>query len=216
MSYTIRQDGWGEYVEKKSVFTGCLRRCTSEAQARDYIDGIRRENRNARHHVFAYIIGEGQPLIRYSDDGEPQGTGGQPVLHVLEQQGLSDVCLVVSRVFGGVLLGAPGLTRAYGKAAAEAVASTDHWQVVDGIACTLVLTYEDHARIRPFLETLQILETDFAADITLTAVVRSGEETALAETLRDLTRGGGLLFVGEAGRYFLRRDGHLEPVEPDE
>lgn len=213
MSYTIRQDGWGEITEKKSVFTSHLRRCTSEAQARDYIEQIRRENRTARHHVFAYIIGQNQPIIRYSDDGEPQGTGGQPVLHVLEQQGLTDVCLVVSRIFGGILLGAPGLTRAYGKAAAEAVAATDHWQVVTAITASLVLTYEDHARLRPFLDTLQILATDFAADVTLTVVVPAGAETALADTLRDLTRGDGLLFFGEESHWFLRRDGHLEPAE---
>lgn len=215
MSYTIRTDGLGEYTEKKSVFTGRIRRCTTEEEAKDFIESIRKAHRNARHHVFAYIIGEGMSLIRYSDDGEPQGTGGFPVLHVLEQHDLKDVCLVVSRFFGGVLLGAPGLTRAYGKAAAEAVAATDHWQVVSGVAFTVDLSYEVHARLKSVLDAIQVQDAQYGAAVRLTLVAREGDEEALKASLRDHSQGQVEFSEAIPGRYFLRRDGFLETVTED-
>lgn len=212
MSFTVREEGIGEYTEKKSVFTGRIRRCRTEEQARAFIDEIRKAHRHARHHVFAYVIAGQVPVIRYSDDGEPQGTGGLPVLNVLTQHELSDVCLVVSRIFGGVLLGAPGLTRAYGKAAAEAVSAVDHWQVVEGAAFTVQLPYDVHARLKTFLDEVQVADTEFGQDVTLHLVTQLGGEEKLMASLTDLSGGQAVFSQIRQASYFLRRDGLLEPV----
>ncbi|MFB0957614.1 YigZ family protein [Clostridiaceae bacterium HFYG-1003] len=215
MSYTIREEGLGEYTEKKSVFTGRICPCSSEAEARQYIEGIRKQERTARHHVFAYVIGEKNQIVRYSDDGEPQGTGGLPVLNVLTQHGLTDVCLVVSRFFGGILLGAPGLTRAYGKAAADAAASVTHWQVIQGAAFMVTLPYDLHARLKSFLSELQVTQTDFSQSVTLHLLTTEEEVDGVMAELTNQTQGQAIFSEVTAGRYFLSKDGMLEPVDQD-
>ena len=101
-----------EFVERKSRFIGHIAPVRDEAEALDFLSRIRAEHRDASHNVFAYILRE-NGVKRMSDDGEPQGTGGVPVLEVLEREGLTDVAVVVTRYFGGILLGAGGLVRAY-------------------------------------------------------------------------------------------------------
>lgn len=212
MSFTVREEGIGEYTEKKSVFVGRISRCVSEAEARAFIDEIRKQERHARHHVFAYIIGEHLPTVRYSDDGEPQGTGGLPVLNVLNQHELSNVCLVVSRIFGGILLGAPGLTRAYGKAAAAAVDSVSHWQVVAGVTFTVTLAYDVHARLKTFLDTIQVSSADFGQEVTLHLLTTLGQEEELMATFTEFSGGQAVFSELKQARYFLRRDGLLEEM----
>lgn len=210
MSFTVRAEGLGEYTEKKSVFVGRLRRCTSEEEAKAFIDEIRKKERGARHHVFAYIIGEDMPIVRYSDDGEPQGTGGLPVLNVLNQHELTNVCLVVTRFFGGILLGAPGLTRAYGKAAVEAIDSVDHWQVVAGASFFVTLPYDIHARLKSFLDGVQVISSDFGQAVTLNVLTTVGQEDELISSLTDLSGGKAEFSEIKTTKYFLRRDGLLE------
>lgn len=211
MSYTIREEGTGEYVEKKSSFIGRIRRVTSEQQARDFIAAIKKQERGARHNVFAYIIGEGD-IVRYSDDGEPQGTGGQPVLHVLTANELADVCLVVTRYFGGVLLGAPGLTRAYSKAASEAVASVKRWQMAEASIFNAQLPYDVHARLTNFLEEVQLLETRYEEEITLTVITETHKEEDLRAELTDASQGQARLSDSKTAQSFLREDGFLEEI----
>ncbi|MBO5006167.1 MAG: YigZ family protein [Clostridia bacterium] len=117
---TIKKSGHAELTEKKSVFIGDAAHVESEEEARAFIEEKRRAYRDARHIVFAYVVGN---TMRYSDDGEPQGTGGPPVLDVIKKNGLTGVVITVVRIFGGILLGAGGLTRAYSGSAAEAVAN---------------------------------------------------------------------------------------------
>lgn len=212
MSYTIRADGIGEYIEKKSVFTGRIRRVTSEEEARAFIDLIKKQERGARHNVFAYIIGDAGTTIRYSDDGEPQGTGGQPVLNVLTQHELTDVCLVVTRFFGGVLLGAPGLTRAYSKAAAEAVAQVPRWQILPGAIFAVQLPYDLHARLKPFFDGVQILSVEYGENVSLRLITTQAEVDGLKADLIDLSQGQAEF--GEVRRVncFVREDGHLEEI----
>ena len=117
---TIRGTAIGEYEEKKSRFIAQLSFADSEEAAVAFLEKVRAENRTARHNVYAYVLREGN-VSRYSDDGEPQGTGGVPVLDVINKSGLTDVCVVVTRYFGGILLGASGLTRAYSQGCSMAV-----------------------------------------------------------------------------------------------
>lgn len=112
-------EGTSEYMEKKSRFLGLIVPVTTEAEARARLEAVKKQEYDARHNCWAYILHSGQK--RYSDDGEPQGTAGQPILNVLEREGVQDVLCVVTRYFGGILLGAGGLCRAYTKAAKDAL-----------------------------------------------------------------------------------------------
>ena len=113
---TVREFAFAEMIEKKSRFIGYCRPVSTEDEAIDFINAVRAEHREATHNVYAYILRENN-VMRYSDDGEPAGTAGVPVLEVLRKEGLTDAVIVVTRYFGGVLLGAGGLVRAYGKSA---------------------------------------------------------------------------------------------------
>lgn len=117
---TVRVRGRGGLAVKRSRFIGQVCPVKTQQEAEAFIAGIRREHRDAAHNVWAYILRE-EKFRRYSDDGEPQGTAGLPVLGVLEKGGVRDVCAVVTRYFGGVLLGAGGLVRAYSRAASLAL-----------------------------------------------------------------------------------------------
>ena len=112
-------DGESLYTEKRSQFLGHVRKVSTEDEARAFIAEVKKNNRDARHNCWAYIID--QNTFRYSDDGEPQGTAGIPMLEVLRREGVSECVCVVTRYFGGVLLGAGGLLRAYTKACKDAL-----------------------------------------------------------------------------------------------
>ena len=114
-------EGEAEYVEKRSRFIGHVWPIDSEEEARRRIEETRKRHYDARHNCWCYILGD--TVLRYSDDGEPQGTAGQPMLNVFQREGVGNVCCVVTRYFGGILLGAGGLTRAYGKAARDALSA---------------------------------------------------------------------------------------------
>ena len=106
--------GEAEFTEKRSHFLGHVRRVETEAEARAFLDEMRKKYYDARHNCWCYVLHEGG-VVRYGDDGEPQGTAGQPMLNVFQREGVENVVCVVTRYFGGVLLGAGGLTRAYAK-----------------------------------------------------------------------------------------------------
>ena len=118
---TVADVANAEIIEKKSRFIGYISPAATEQQAEDFLQSLRSRHRDARHHVYAWQIGDNNQYQRSSDDGEPAGTGGRPVLEALKMAGLQDTVMVVVRYFGGVLLGAGGLTRAYGKAANMAI-----------------------------------------------------------------------------------------------
>jgi uncharacterized YigZ family protein len=143
MSYlTIKDIGKFEFEEKKSVFIGEAMRVDTEVEAKEFLNKIKRENKEARHNVYAYILGENKVIQRYSDDGEPQGTGGMPILEVIKKNNLTDIAVVVTRYFGGILLGAGGLTRAYTKAAAESIKQAATVEKVKGCELIIKLQYE--------------------------------------------------------------------------
>ena len=110
---TVYEGGQGEIIEKKSRFIATVKPVKTEEEALELIETLKKKYWDATHNCFAYIIGEGAPLKRCSDDGEPSGTAGRPMLDVLEGEALRDVCVVVTRYFGGTLLGTGGLVRAY-------------------------------------------------------------------------------------------------------
>ena len=126
MSYiTIRDYGEDRFIEKKSEFIGYAKRVENEEEAKAFVNEIKSMHKQARHNCWAYVIGENMGIQRYSDDGEPQGTAGIPILEVMKKSDITDCAVVVTRYFGGTLLGTGGLVRAYSKAVQEGLAQSD-------------------------------------------------------------------------------------------
>ncbi len=143
MSYfTVRNEASDQFEEKKSLFIGHAKRVYSEEKARQFIDKIKNQHKEARHNVYAYAIGENMGIQRYSDDGEPQGTGGVPALEVIKRKGITDVVVVITRYFGGILLGTGGLTRAYSKGASIAIEKAEIVEKVEGVEIHITIDYE--------------------------------------------------------------------------
>lgn len=143
MSYlTIKGSASSEFEEKKSVFLGNIKRVYTEEDARDFINKIKGEHKEASHNVYAYVIGENMGIQRYSDDGEPQGTAGVPVLEAIKKNLITDTVVVVTRYFGGVLLGAGGLVRAYSKCASNVIKEAGIVEKVKGCALYVLTDYD--------------------------------------------------------------------------
>ena len=196
------ENGESEFTEKRSRFISHIWRVETEAEARARIEETKKRYYDARHNCWCYIL-KGEGVVRYSDDGEPQGTAGQPMLNVFQRQGVTDVCCVVTRYFGGILLGAGGLTRAYSKGAHDALAAAG--------ACTLGLwTLWTVPCTYPLLERVKleiaaaggvIRDMEYAADIRLTAAFPEGGAEAFAPRLTELSAGG--LAMEKAGQELL-------------
>ena len=194
-------EGIDEHTEKRSRFIGHIFPVETEEAAVAAIKSVREAMWDARHHVYAYVIRGG--AMRYSDDGEPQGTGGLPVLDVLRRQELNNVCCVVTRYFGGILLGTGGLVRAYSKAAAIAVDAAGVsimrlWQRFE-IPCP----YPLFERVKLEIEAHdgQIINTDYGVQVDLTVRIPQGRADAFKARLIDLS--SGRLVPADAGTEYL-------------
>lgn len=165
-TFTLCSPSVAEIVEKKSRFIGIIERVTSEEEALSVIERERKANRDARHVCFAYHIGGGR-VVRASDDGEPSGTAGVPILELIKKTGLDDVVIVVIRYFGGILLGAPGLVRAYSSAAKEALNSAMLGEYVSTACCSVRCDYKEYDRVKYLLEQKGafLISPEFAEDI---------------------------------------------------
>ena len=138
---TVQDYGEAEMIERKSRFIGYCRPVKTQEDAIDFINEIRAQHRQATHNVYAYVLRDNN-IMRYSDDGEPAGTAGVPVLEVIKKEGLTDVAVVVTRYFGGILLGAGGLVRAYGKSAKLGI---DAAVRIEKVYCSLYLIRCDYS-----------------------------------------------------------------------
>ncbi|MCM1149574.1 MAG: YigZ family protein [Butyricicoccus sp.] len=182
--------GEAEYAEKRSRFIARVWPVADEAEALGHLADMRRQHYDASHNVYAYIIRE-NGIMRYSDDGEPSGTSGQPTLSVLRGEELQDVCCVVTRYFGGTLLGTGGLVRAYTAAAKLAVEAAGVSMVSLWKSAGIVCPYARFERVRRLLEEhgAVIESTDFAADVSFRALVREDAAGGFATELTELTAG---------------------------
>ena len=181
--------GESEYIEKRSSFLGIVEPVSSEEEARAVIAAVKKQHRDARHNCWCYLIPGGAE--RYSDDGEPQGTAGIPMLEVFRKAGVSNAVCVVTRYFGGVLLGAGGLLRAYTKAAKDALENSGITEVIPVRELTLRCPYSLLERIRLEIAAAEaeILSTDYAADITLSIRIPEAKAVSFSERIFDLTSG---------------------------
>ena len=183
------KEGSSEYIEKKSSFLGLIIPVTTEAEARAQLDAVKKREYDARHNCWAYILHTGQK--RYSDDGEPQGTAGQPILNVLEREGVQDVLCVVTRYFGGILLGAGGLCRAYTKAAKDALDDAGISELRPWSVLQLDCPYALFERVKLELEKRggMVTSSEYGAQIALTAALPEPEEAVFAKALQELSAG---------------------------
>ncbi len=183
-----------EFEERKSVFIGHAKPVASEDEAREFIERKKKEYYDARHNVYAYYL-NGGAIARYSDDGEPQGTAGIPVLNVIKMQGVTDLCVVVTRYFGGILLGAGGLVRAYSTAAKLPLDSAGLAVFEDYNVYRLDVSYSDYQKLTVALEKLGVTEDgcEFGEGVSVTAAIEKGRSEELARMLSELTYGKGII-----------------------
>ena len=191
MSYTtVKAAAEASIVIEKSEFIAKIAPVSTSEEAAAFIDSVRAEHRRARHNCYAYILREGFET-RFSDDGEPQGTAGAPILDVLQKSELTDVCIVVTRYFGGILLGRGGLTRAYSSAAAKAVASAALKLMHPARDVSLSFDYGLYDRILRLLPEfdIRIIEQDFADDVSMKLLIKDELCGGFSLKLRDMTNG---------------------------
>ena len=181
--------GSSEYVEKKSRFLGRVFAVSSEDEVRALLEAVKREHYDARHNCWCYILKSGQK--RYSDDGEPQGTAGQPMLNVFEREHVVDVLCVVTRYFGGILLGAGGLCRAYTKAAKDALDAAGICKMQPWLRQTVSAPYALFERVKLLIAAQAgVLEdAQYGADILVTYRIPAGADEALRTALREASSG---------------------------
>ena len=164
---TIKEDGQVQEEIKKSRFICHAKRVYSEEEARDFITAIKKEHYKATHNCSAFIVGERSEIKRTSDDGEPSGTAGIPMLGVLENHNLTNVCVVVTRYFGGIKLGAGGLIRAYAGSVALAVKEIGIIEIKEQAGIQIHMTYAQYQEYGNFLKehNLMELETNFTDQV---------------------------------------------------
>ena len=177
-----------EFVERKSVFIGWAKPVYDEKSALDFIGEVRGKHSDASHNAYAYIIREGN-ITRFSDDGEPSSTAGMPILNVLQKQDLTNVVAVVTRYFGGIMLGAGGLVRAYSNGAkigveAAGIATYESFAEFD-VACT----YADYEKLLKFIKSEKVIldDTQFEENVTLSLATRHDNYERIAAEIIDLT-----------------------------
>ncbi len=179
-----------EFTEKRSRFIGHLLPVETEEQAREFIAQMKKKYYDARHNCWCYLIGS--DLLRYGDDGEPQGTAGQPMLNVFQRENVTNVVCVVTRYFGGILLGAGGLTRAYSKSARDALAAAGVAEMGLWAAAEIPCPYALFERVKGEVAAQggTVDEAEYGADIRLKVSLPAEDTAALQERLTELSAGG--------------------------
>ncbi len=195
----VTREGRDEITEKKSRFIANVFPVSSEEEAFSLIQQCRKKYWDARHNCYAFRIGLQGEIQRFSDDGEPSMTAGKPILDVITGEDLVNTLVVVTRYFGGILLGTGGLVRAYQKAAKVGLAAAGSTRFCPGRPLTMVLPYPDLGKIQYYLtqKELPILETLYTDQVTLTLWISLEEWEARYQELIELTQGKVPLKIGE-------------------
>ena len=188
---TIKEDGQVQEEIKKSRFICHAKRVYSEEEARDFITAIKKEHYKATHNCSAFIIGERSEIKRTSDDGEPSGTAGVPMLGVLENHNLTNVCVVVTRYFGGIKLGAGGLIRAYAGSVALAVKEIGIIEIKEQVGIAIQMSYTQYQEYNNFLKehTLMELDTNFTDQVDTMIYVDKEEKENIKAALVEFFHG---------------------------
>ena len=185
---TVKDAARFEYEEKKSVFIGEAMPVSCEADAIAFIDAAKKRYPDAKHHVYAYVLRENS-IMRFSDDREPQGTAGMPALDVIRKNNCTDTVIVVTRYFGGTLLGTGGLVRAYTAAALGALNAAEIIRYDTYCDYSITVNYADYGRASTLISDLgfRVDNIQYAEDITIFGSILKSSSRELEETLTDLT-----------------------------
>ncbi len=188
---TLIRDAQDEFIINKSRFIGHGRPCETEEAALQFLQEMRTRYKDATHNCYAYIIGANMGVMRYSDDGEPGGTAGMPIIEVMKARGVTNCAVVVTRYFGGVLLGAGGLVRAYSQGAAAAINASGVGVMHPTARYLMEIPYPLLNRMDYFLkdEPIQVEDKAFTDVITYTLAVRCADEAGFLKRLTNMSEG---------------------------
>lgn len=186
---TVYEGGRGEIVEKKSRFIAEVFPVETEEEAAEILGDIKKQSWDARHHCWAYVIGEERVKERFSDDGEPGGTAGKPILEVIRGYELQNVLIVVTRYFGGILLGTGGLVRAYTQAAQAGIAASTLVTKIDGYQMKIETEYSGLGKLQYLLaqRKLPVIDADYGETVTLFTLIPSEEESVFTMAITEAT-----------------------------
>lgn len=187
---TVAKEAQDEFIERKSRFIGYCKPITTEEEALAFIQEKKSKHWDATHNVYAYCLRDGQ-IKRYSDDGEPQGTAGIPTLDVLQKNGLTDVVVVVTRYFGGIMLGGGGLVRAYSHGAKIAVEAAQKIVMEPCFLCKICCNYQQYGKVSALIPSFGgvIENTDFTDVVTVSFRLTTTAFPAFEKALTDATSG---------------------------
>lgn len=199
ISLYVYKGGQGEITEKKSRFIATVRPVESEDEAVSFINETKKKYWDARHNCSAFVIGKRQELTRCSDDGEPAGTAGRPMLDVLLKENIHNAAVVVTRYFGGVLLGTGGLVRAYQQATKEGLAASEIIEKKDGAVLFIRTDYTGIGRLQYLFaqEKITVMDTAYEADVLVKAVIPENDKKRIEKTIIEQTNGTAKLGWGD-------------------
>jgi uncharacterized YigZ family protein len=209
---SIHKYGRDEIIVNKSRFICSVLPISSEEEAIEFIEKIKKEFKEATHNVYAYVIGQNSNVQRFTDDGEPSGTAGMPVLNVINQENLKNVVVVVTRYFGGVLLGAGGLARAYSKSAKTGlekgliVDKSLHHEISATIEYTMLGKIENELTKNNFI----IKDKKYGENVDILVLVRDEEIERLNNLFNEVTSGKAQLIIGQSSYYSIKDEKIVE------
>lgn len=199
ISLYVYKGGQGEITEKKSRFIATVRPVESEDEAVSFINETKKKYWDARHNCSAFVIGKRQELTRCSDDGEPAGTAGRPMLDVLLKENIHNAAVVVTRYFGGVLLGTGGLVRAYQQATKAGLSASEIIEKKDGAVLFIRTDYTGIGRLQYLFaqEKITVMDTAYEADVLVKAVIQEKNKKRIEKTIIEQTNGTAKLEWGD-------------------
>lgn len=199
ISLYVYKGGRGEITEKKSRFIATVRPVESEDEAVSFINEMKKKYWDARHNCSAFVIGKRQELTRCSDDGEPAGTAGRPMLDVLLKENIHNAAVVVTRYFGGVLLGTGGLVRAYQQATKAGLSASEIIEKKDGAVLFIRTDYTGIGRLQYLFaqEKITVMDTAYEADVLVKAVIPENDKKRIEKTIIEQTNGTAKLEWGD-------------------
>lgn len=199
----VCEGGQDEIIEKKSRFIATVAPVESEEEAAAFIEAVRKKYYDARHHCPAYVIGRNSEFTRCSDDGEPSGTAGKPILEVLLGEGVTNTALVVTRYFGGTLLGTGGLVRAYTQAAQAGLAASKTAVMRYGVWILITTDYTDLGKVQHLLgnKEIPVVESQYTDKVVLKVRVPEEEAKGLMEEITDMTGARAGMEIAQKGYY---------------
>lgn len=199
ISLYVYKGGQGEITEKKSRFIATVRPVESEDEAVSFINETKKKYWDARHNCSAFVIGKRQELTRCSDDGEPAGTAGRPLLDVLLKENIHNAAVVVTRYFGGVLLGTGGLVRAYQQATKAGLSASEIIEKKDGAVLFIRTDYTGIGRLQYLFaqEKITVMDTAYEADVLVKAVIPENDKKRIEKTIIEQTNGTAKLEWGD-------------------